>query len=107
LRFLIESVDSWFFLLFLFPRYVDSITGPEGAKNAAGETSSDRSDPFSQRVKHSKNAAGLSIEIATRAGSRFELRKRRQLFIRVHNQTLSVVAVRVNNPDRSPVGINR
>jgi hypothetical protein len=30
-----------------------------------------------------------------------------QLFIRSHNETLSVVAVRVCNPDRSPVGINR
>jgi hypothetical protein len=25
----------------------------------------------------------------------------------VHNETLSIVAVRVSNPDRSPVGINR
>jgi hypothetical protein len=38
---------------------------------------------------------------------RFEFEKRRQLFIRVHNVTLSVVAVRVRNPDRSSVGINR
>jgi hypothetical protein len=29
------------------------------------------------------------------------------LFIRTHNETLSVVAMRVSNPDRSPVGINR
>jgi hypothetical protein len=36
----------------------------------------------------------------------FELEKRCQLFIRVHNEPLSVVAVRVSNPDRSPVGIN-
>jgi len=35
------------------------------------------------------------------------LDKRRQFFIRVHNETLTVVAVRVCNPDRSPVGINR
>jgi hypothetical protein len=39
--------------------------------------------------------------------SRFEFDKRRQLFIRVHNQTLSVAAMRVRNKDRSPVGINR
>jgi hypothetical protein len=30
---------------------------------------------------------------------RFEFKKRRQLFIRSHNETLSVVAMRVNNPD--------
>ena len=28
-------------------------------------------------------------------------------FIRVHDETLSVVAVRIGNEDRSPVGINR
>jgi len=33
---------------------------------------------------------------------RFEFHKSRQLFIRVHNETLSVVAMRVNNPDCSP-----
>jgi hypothetical protein len=32
---------------------------------------------------------------------------RGQLFIRSHDETLSVVAVRVSNPDRSPIGINR
>jgi hypothetical protein len=31
-----------------------------------------------------------------------ELHKRSQLFLRVHNETLSVVAVRVSNGDRSP-----
>jgi hypothetical protein len=30
-----------------------------------------------------------------------------QFFIRSHNETLSVIAMRVCNPDRSPVGINR
>jgi hypothetical protein len=38
---------------------------------------------------------------------RFEFHKRSQLFIRVHNETLSVVAMRVCNPNCSPVGINR
>jgi hypothetical protein len=38
---------------------------------------------------------------------RFEFHKRRQVFIGTHNETLSVVAMRVSNPDRSPVGINR
>jgi hypothetical protein len=31
----------------------------------------------------------------------------RQLFIGVHSETLSVVAMRVCNPDYSPIGINR
>ena len=36
----------------------------------------------------------------------FEFKKRRQLFIRTHNETLSVAAMCVSNPDRSPVGIH-
>jgi hypothetical protein len=38
--------------------------------------------------------------------ARFQFDKCRQLFIRSHNETLSV-AMRVHNSDRSPVGINR
>jgi hypothetical protein len=46
-------------------------------------------------------------EHATGASRHFKFQKRSQLFICVHNETLSVAAVRVSNPDRSPVGINR
>jgi hypothetical protein len=35
---------------------------------------------------------------------RFKFDKRGQLFIRVHNETLSVIAMRVRNPDCSPFG---
>jgi len=38
---------------------------------------------------------------------RVEFEKGGQLFIRTHNETLSVAAMRVNNPDCSPVGIDR
>jgi len=41
------------------------------------------------------------------ANRRFKFKKCGRLLIRVHNETLSVVAVRVCNPDCSPVGINR
>jgi hypothetical protein len=34
---------------------------------------------------------------------RFEFDKRGQFFIRVHNEALSVVSMRVCNPDRSPL----
>jgi hypothetical protein len=37
----------------------------------------------------------------------FKFQKRGQLFIRVRNETLSVAAVRVGNPDCSPVAIHR
>jgi hypothetical protein len=36
----------------------------------------------------------------------FKFNKRAELFIRVHNETLSVVSVRISNPDRSPLRIN-
>jgi hypothetical protein len=41
-----------------------------------------------------------------RVNRRFQFQKSRQPFICTHNETLSVVAVCVNNPDRSPVEIN-
>jgi hypothetical protein len=40
------------------------------------------------------------------ASRRFELQEIRQLFIRMHNETLAVVAIRVCDPDCSPVGIH-
>jgi hypothetical protein len=48
----------------------------------------------------------LSISSFERLNHQFEFRKRRQLFICAHNVTLSVSAMGVCNPDRSPVGIN-
>jgi len=36
----------------------------------------------------------------------FQFKKRGQLFIRTHNETLPIVAVRIDNPDRSPLAIN-
>jgi hypothetical protein len=38
---------------------------------------------------------------------RFEFQKSSQLLIGVHNETLSVVPVCVNNPDRSPFAVYR
>ena len=38
---------------------------------------------------------------------RFKFQKSSQLFLRVHNETLPVVAMRIYNPDRSPFGIYR
>jgi hypothetical protein len=36
----------------------------------------------------------------------FQFHKPAELFIRVHNKPLSVAAMRVCNPDRSPAGID-
>jgi hypothetical protein len=48
----------------------------------------------------------LSSQFAASASGRFQFEKRSQLFIRTHNETLSVVAMRVCNPDYSPSGIH-
>jgi len=47
------------------------------------------------------------IILAASTSRPFKFNKRSQLFIRTHDETLSVAAMRVSNPDRSPVGINR
>jgi hypothetical protein len=49
----------------------------------------------------------LSRQTAARADRRFKFEERSQLFIRTRNQTLSIAAMCVSNPYRSPVGINR
>ena len=41
--------------------------------------------------------------LATVSDHRFKLDKRGQFFIRVHNETLSVVAMGVHNPNSSPL----
>jgi hypothetical protein len=61
-------------------------------------------DPFSD-AKFAKNLACSSSTIAAGANRRFKFDKRIQLFIRTHNVTLSVAAMRVSNPDRSSVRI--
>ncbi len=65
-------------------------------------------------ISAAKRQAGaqsrLSLRVNVRCGGanrRFQFQKRRQLFLRVRNEPLSVVAVCVCNQDRSPVGINR
>ena len=87
---------------FLFPRRVDSaVAGLEEAKNPAGKILRLIQDRLSA-AEFGKNLANLSNQFAVSANHGFEFQKRSQLFIRVHNETLSVVAMRVNNPDRSP-----
>jgi hypothetical protein len=53
------------------------------------------SDPFNG-VKSGKNCASLSSAKPATPNRRFKLRKRRQIFIRPHNETLPVVAMRVS-----------
>jgi hypothetical protein len=77
-------------LSFLFPRRVDSaIVGLEEAKNLAGKCPPPDSGPLSD-AQFGKNLANLSKQIAASTDRGFEFQKCRQLFIRVHNETLPV-----------------
>jgi hypothetical protein len=49
---------------------------------------------------------GAFLEFTATPNRRFEFQKRRQLFIRPDNETLSVTAMCVRNPDRSLVRIH-
>jgi len=50
-----------------------------------------------------KNLHSLSRLFAARTDRQFQFDKRRQLFIRPHNEPFSVSAMRVNNPDYLPL----
>jgi hypothetical protein len=62
--------------------------------------------PVPDGVEVGRNAANLSRQFAAGANRRFKFQKRRQLFIRMNNETLSVVAMCISNPDRSPARIH-
>jgi hypothetical protein len=45
------------------------------------------------------------MKLAETPNPRFQFQKRGQYFIRVHNETLSVIAVCIDNPDSPPFAI--
>jgi hypothetical protein len=95
LRFRTKS-DSYI-LLALILRFA----GPEEAKNLAGQCPPPDSGSFSN-AEFGRNLASLSMQKPATPNRRFQFQKRRHLFIRTHNETLSVIAMRVSNPDCSP-----
>jgi hypothetical protein len=54
---------------------------------------------------HNDLTAKGEMTLTNKASRCFEFDKRCQRFIRSHNETLSVAAMRVCNPNRSPFGI--
>jgi hypothetical protein len=64
------------------------------------------SDPLDRRRVCQKSRQPVK-PIHCNPESPLQIPQRAQLFLRVHNETLSVVAMCVSNPDRSPVEINR
>jgi hypothetical protein len=98
-------IHGFSFLLFFPAALSQLVAGPEGAKNLAGKCPPPDSDPFNG-VDSEENYASLSKQFAASADHRFEFQKRSQLFVSTHNETLSVAAMRANNPNRSPFGIH-
>src|SRR6266550_1271644 len=56
-------------------------------------------------AEFTKNLACLSRQPSASANHRFKFQERSPLFIGVHNEPLSIVAMRVSNKDRPPVTI--
>ena len=62
------------------------------------------SDPFNA-VEYGRIYANLSRNLSAEADCGFKFQRRGQLFIGVHNESLSIVAVmHITSEDRSPVG---
>jgi len=52
------------------------------------------------------DSAQFSIKTRLTKEASSSVQKRRQLFLRTHNESRSVAAMRISNPDCSSVGIN-
>jgi len=86
---------------FLFPRCVDSaLAGLKEAKNPAAKVLR-LIQIFLTTPSFEKISPIRQTNSPQPANHRFEFEKRRQLFIHTHNEALTVVTMRVNNPDRS------
>jgi hypothetical protein len=97
----------YLFLSFSPLRWFSGIAGPEEAKNLAGqEGPPPDSNPFSdaevwRKLRHLVKTIRRKSELPLRVP------QTPSAFLRAHDETLSVVAMRVRDKDRSPVGINR
>jgi hypothetical protein len=56
-------------------------------------------------VQETQSAFGLFTQQA-KTNRPFQFQERSHLFVGVHNEALTVVAMRVNNPDRLPIGFH-
>jgi hypothetical protein len=90
------------------PRYVDSAIRGSGRGEEPGGAKGLRliQIRFSD-AEFGKNLANLSNQFAARTNRRFKFQKRCQLFLRAHNETLSVVAMRICNKDCLSARIDR
>jgi len=80
--------------------------GSEEAKSLAGGGPPPESHPCSD-TKSGENYGNWSTQFAANPNRRFQFNKRSQPFISAHNETPSVAAMSVSNPDCSPFEIQR
>jgi hypothetical protein len=100
-------VDSLLFFSFLFPtELISGIAGPEETKNHSGGNVHRLIQIRLLWCLLRKSSPPCQDNSPPSANRRFQLHKCSQLFIRMHNETLSVAAMRVCDEDCSPVGIN-
>jgi hypothetical protein len=93
-------------LLFLSPlSCLSGIAGPDETKNRSGRKVLRLIQIRLATPSFEKSSPARQAQSATSLNDRFEFHKRGQLFIRVHNETLSVAPVRVSDPDCSPFEI--
>jgi hypothetical protein len=92
---------------FLFPAWLDFWSRGSGRGEEPGGEEVLRLIQIRLATRILKKSGQLVKPIRRKPAPPIKFQKRRQLFIRAHNETLSVVAMRVNDPDRSPFGINR
>jgi hypothetical protein len=96
-------MDSWFFLS--FPRWVDFVAGPEGAKNLAGESP----PPDSESVENFESEKNLVRLLRKNHRARIadsNSTNAVNFSSACCNVTLSVVAMRISDPDCSSLRIH-
>jgi hypothetical protein len=74
-------------------------------RTSAGKCPSPDSDPLND-AELGKNLARLSRQVAASTNRRFQFHKRGQLLIGMYHETLTIIAMRVHNPDCSLVAIH-
>jgi hypothetical protein len=79
------------------------VAGLEETKNPAGQKGLRLIQIRLATPSLAKTTATCQINSPQAPNRRFKFQKRRQLFIRTNNETFSVTAIRVSNPDVRPL----
>jgi hypothetical protein len=100
------ELNQWIHGSFLsFPRWVDSAIAGSGKRRRTQRGKSSRLIQDLRDAEFGRNLANLSNQNAASADRRFQFDTTQSAFIRAHNETLSVVAMRICNPDCSTLAI--